>query len=40
MDRQRLIEKITVLDGAVIKKIEDGVMFILGIKKILKSPAL
>jgi mRNA interferase MazF len=35
IDRRRLIEKITVLDGAVIKKVEDGIMFILGIKKFL-----
>jgi mRNA interferase MazF len=33
IDRRRLIEKITALDGAIIKKVEDGIMFILGIKK-------
>jgi mRNA-degrading endonuclease toxin of MazEF toxin-antitoxin module len=33
IDRKRLIEKITAVDGEIIKKIEDGIMFILGIKK-------
>jgi mRNA interferase MazF len=35
IDRRRLIEKITAVSGETIKKIEDGVMFILGIKKFL-----
>jgi len=33
IDRQRLIEKITAIDGAIIKKVEDSIMFVLGIKK-------
>jgi len=33
IDRHRLIEKITVVDGAIIKKIEENIVFILGIKK-------
>jgi len=33
IDRQRLIEKITAVDAYIIKKVEDSVMFILGIKK-------
>jgi mRNA interferase MazF len=33
IDRKRLIEKITTLDGATIAKVEDSIMFILGIKK-------
>jgi len=33
IDRQRLIEKITAVDEAIIKKAEDGIMFALGIKK-------
>jgi len=33
IDRHRLIEKITAVDGAIIKKIEESMMFILGIKK-------
>jgi mRNA interferase MazF len=33
IDRQRLIEKITAVDGAIIKKVEDSIMFVLGIKK-------
>jgi mRNA interferase MazF len=33
IDRQRLIEKITALDDAIIKKVEGNIMFVLGIKK-------
>jgi len=33
IDRQRLIEKITAVDGAIVKKVEDSIMFVLGIKK-------
>jgi mRNA interferase MazF len=33
MDRQRLIEKITAVDGTIIKKVEDSIMFVLGIRK-------
>jgi mRNA interferase MazF len=33
IDRKRLIERIKAVDGDIIKKVEDGVMFILGIKK-------
>ena len=33
IDRQRLIEKIAAIDGAIIKKVEDSIMFVLGIKK-------
>ena len=32
IDRRRLIERITAVDGAIVKKVEDNVMFILGIK--------
>ena len=35
IDRRRLIEKITALDGETIKKVEDGIMLILGIRKFL-----
>jgi mRNA interferase MazF len=34
IDRQRLIEKITKLDRALIERIEDNMMFVLGIRKI------
>jgi mRNA interferase MazF len=33
IDRRRLIEKITAVDGAIINKIEENIMFVLGIKK-------
>jgi len=33
IDRQRLIEKITAVDGTIIKKVEDSIMFVLGVKK-------
>jgi len=33
IDRKRLVEKITALDGTIVNKIEDNIMFILGIKK-------
>jgi mRNA interferase MazF len=33
IDRKRLIEKITAVDGEIIRKVEDGIMFILGVKK-------
>jgi len=33
IDRQRLIEKITAVDEALLKKVEDSIMFVLGIKK-------
>jgi mRNA-degrading endonuclease toxin of MazEF toxin-antitoxin module len=33
IDRRRLIKKITAVDVEIIKKVEDGIMFILGIKK-------
>jgi len=33
IDRIRLIEKIAAVDGEIIKKVEDGIMLILGIKK-------
>jgi mRNA-degrading endonuclease toxin of MazEF toxin-antitoxin module len=32
--RQRLIEKITKIDRAVIEQIENNILFILGIKKV------
>jgi len=35
IDRKRLVEKITAVDGAIIAKVEDSIMLILGIKKIL-----
>jgi len=34
IDRQRLIEKITKLDRAIIERIENNILFILGINKI------
>jgi len=34
IDRKRLIEKITAVDGEIIKKVEDGIMFILGVKRV------
>jgi len=34
IDRQRLIKKITKIDKAIIEKIENNILFILGIKKI------
>jgi len=34
IDRQRLIEKITKIDRTVIEKIENNIMFILGINRI------
>jgi len=34
IDRQRLIEKITKLDKTLIEKIENNIMFVLGIKKV------
>jgi len=34
IDRQRLIEKITKLDKSIIEKIENNILFILGINKI------
>jgi mRNA interferase MazF len=34
IDRQRLIEKITKLEAAIIEKIEDNILFILGIRKV------
>jgi mRNA interferase MazF len=34
IDRHRLIEKITKLEGAIIEKIENNILFILGIKKV------
>jgi mRNA interferase MazF len=34
IDRQRLIEKIVIIDRAIIEKVENNIMFILGIKKI------
>jgi len=33
IDRQRLIKKITAVDGAIIKKVEDSIMFVLGMRK-------
>jgi len=33
IDRRRLVEKITAIDREIIKKVEDGIMFILGIKR-------
>jgi len=33
IDRQRLVEKIAKLDRAIIEKIENNIMFVLGIKK-------
>jgi len=33
IDRKRLIEKITAVELDVIRKVEEGIMFILGIKK-------
>ena len=33
IDRHRLIEKIAVVDQAIIRKVEESIMFILGIKK-------
>jgi mRNA interferase MazF len=34
IDRQRLIEKITKIDGTIIEKIENNILFILGIRKV------
>ncbi|MDR2716942.1 MAG: type II toxin-antitoxin system PemK/MazF family toxin [Treponema sp.] len=34
IDRRRLIEKITKIDRTIIEKIENNILFILGIKKI------
>jgi len=34
MDRKRLIEKITKLDRTIIEKVENNILFILGIKKV------
>jgi mRNA interferase MazF len=34
IDRQRLIEKITKIDRTIIEKIENNIMFILGIRKV------
>jgi mRNA interferase MazF len=34
IDRQRLIEKITKVDRAIMEKIENNIMFVLGINKI------
>jgi mRNA-degrading endonuclease toxin of MazEF toxin-antitoxin module len=34
IDRQRLIEKITKLDRTIIEKIENNILFILGIRKV------
>ncbi len=34
IDRRRLIEKITKIDRKIIEKVEDNMLFILGIKKI------
>jgi len=33
IDRRRLIEKITEIDSTINKKVEDSIMFVLGIKK-------
>jgi mRNA interferase MazF len=33
IDRQRLIEKITAVDEAILKKVEDNIMLVLGVKK-------
>ena len=35
IDRQRLIEKITKIDSKIIEKMENNILFILGIKKVL-----
>jgi mRNA-degrading endonuclease toxin of MazEF toxin-antitoxin module len=34
IDRKRLIEKITKIDKAAIEKVENNILFILGIKKV------
>jgi mRNA interferase MazF len=34
IDRQRLIEKITKIDKTIIEKIENNILFILGIRKV------
>ena len=34
IDRQRLIEKITKVDRAIMEKIENNIMFVLGIRRI------
>jgi len=34
IDRQRLIEKITKIDRTIIEKIENNILFILGIRKV------
>jgi len=34
IDRHRLIEKITKLEGTIIEKIENNILFILGIRKV------
>jgi mRNA-degrading endonuclease toxin of MazEF toxin-antitoxin module len=34
IDRQRLLERITKLDEAIIEKIEKNILFILGIRKV------
>jgi len=33
IDRQRLLEKITKIDRAIIEKVENNIMFVLGIRK-------
>jgi mRNA interferase MazF len=34
IDRQRLLEKITKIDRAIIEKLENNILFILGIRKV------
>jgi len=34
IDRQRLIEKITKIDKTIFEKIENNIMFVLGLKKL------
>jgi mRNA interferase MazF len=34
IDRRRLIEKITKIDKTIIEKVEDNILFVLGIRKI------
>ena len=34
IDRHRLIEKITKLEGTIIEKIENNILFVLGIRKV------